>query len=76
MDVLLLELSPDRLAIARGVEMRPDMGIELGATSVPAPLGKDAGGELVSEPGTLMDLSADKGLVPNGPSPWNVDKLP
>ena len=50
-------------------------GNELGASKYGC-FGNDAGGELVSEPGTLTDLRADMGLVPRGPSPWKVDRLP
>lgn len=39
-------------------------------------LGREAGGELVSEPGGFTDRSAEMGLVPRGPSPWKVDRLP
>jgi hypothetical protein len=50
------------------------MGSECGGTSTLA--GREPGGELVSEPGALTALRAEMGLVPRGPSPWNVDKLP
>lgn len=51
------------------------IGIECGA-SMSCCAGSDAGGELVSDPGGLTARKADMGLVPNGPSPWKVERLP
>ena len=57
----------DRLA-------KPEMGNEWAGVSRLA--GFESGGDEVSEPGAFTARRADIGLVPTGPSPWNVDKLP
>lgn len=69
----LLPDSPSPLIV--GLDAGPlDIGNELGGTI--SFRGNEAGGELVLDPGAFTDLRAVKGLVPNGPSPWKVDKLP
>src|SRR3569833_188485 len=57
------------------VEDRPAMGNECGM-SCSTLAGTDPGGELVSDPTARTAFRAEMGLVPSGPAPWKVDRLP